>query len=189
MKVLLKKRVAGLALLVIIFMLFYNSSWWMKLVYPIHYQDEILAASKLHHVDPILVAAIIRVESNYRPNSESKKGAIGIMQIMPETANWLFSIDSSLQKYRNNDLTDPKFNIKLGTIYLNYLNDRFDGNRPVVIAAYNAGQGKVSKWLEEGLWDGTLERVDQIPIMETRKYVKSVHYYYNKYTELYGSDF
>jgi soluble lytic murein transglycosylase len=161
----------------------------MKLVYPIHYRNEIRDASLHNKVDPKLIAAIIRVESNYNPKSQSHKGALGIMQLMPDTAEWLFAKDAELGSYRLNDLNDPQVNIQVGTRYVSYLNIMFKGNQAAVAAAYNAGQGKVTKWLQDNVWDGTLDNADRIPIMETRKYVKSVHYYYNKYSDLYGPEF
>lgn len=185
MKVMRKKRVAALLFLAMILVLFYNTTWIGRLVYPIHYRDEIEAAATANHVDPLLIAAIIRVESNYRAKSESHKGAIGIMQLMPDTANWLMERDSSLASYRNKDITDPAVNIQLGAHYLNYLDERFGGNRTSVTAAYNAGHGKVARWLEDRTWDGTLDNADRIPINETQKYVKSVEYYYSKYVQVY----
>lgn len=185
MKLIRKKRVAALLFLAVILLLFYNNTWIGRLLYPIHYRDEIELAAAANHVDPLFIAAIIRVESNYRTKSESHKGALGIMQLMPDTAKWLIDRDSSLASYRNRDLTEPSTNIQLGARYLNYLNERFDGNRDAVAAAYNAGHGKVSRWLEDKSWDGTLADADRIPIGETRKYVKSVDYYYTKYSQVY----
>lgn len=180
-----KKRVFALLLLAMILLLFYNNTWIGRLIYPISYREEIEAAAVANQVDPLLIAAIIRVESNYRTSSESHKGAIGIMQLMPDTASWLIDRDSSLSSLRNKDLRDPAVNIELGARYLQYLNERFGGNRAAMSAAYNAGHGKVARWLEENTWDGTLEQADRIPIGETRKYVKSVQYYYAKYVQVY----
>ncbi|MCL6456876.1 MAG: lytic transglycosylase domain-containing protein [Gorillibacterium sp.] len=185
MKVLRKKRVSALLFLAIILILFYNNTWISRFIYPIQYRSQIEAAAKENGLDPLFVAAVIRVESNYQADSKSHKGALGIMQIMPDTATWLLSMDDVLKNERDKDLTDPEVNIKLGTRYLRYLNDRFEDNNLVVAASYNAGHGKVSGWLKENIWDGTIKNADQIPILETRKYVKSVDYYYGKYTQVY----
>ncbi|WP_058303410.1 lytic transglycosylase domain-containing protein [Gorillibacterium timonense] len=185
MKRIRKKRFYALLFLAMMLVLFYNNTWIGRLIYPIQYREDIEAAAAANQVDPLLIAAIIRVESNYRTSSESHKGALGIMQLMPDTANWLIERDSSLASLRNRDLKDPKVNIQLGARYLNYLNDRFGGNRTAISAAYNAGHGKVARWLEDKTWDGTLEQADRIPINETRKYVKSVEYYYSKYVQVY----
>jgi len=185
MKLIRRKRVYALLFLAMILLLFYNNTWIGRLLYPIHYRNEIETAAAANHIDPLFIAAIIRVESNYRAKSESHKGAIGIMQLMPDTANWLIDRDSSLASYRNRDITEPALNIQLGASYLNYLDERFHGNRIAIAAAYNAGHGKVSRWLEDNTWDGTLVNADRIPIGETRKYVKSVEYYYTKYIQVY----
>lgn len=176
--------VAFLAFLVVLF----SNSNWLKIMYPIHFKKEIADASVRYQVDPLLIAAVIRVESNYKTNSESRKGAYGIMQLMPDTAEWLLSMDDGMKKYRVKDLDDPKVNILLGSKYLNYLSKEFDGNRPQMLAAYNAGHGKVSKWLQEKIWDGTFENTNQIPFKETRNYVNSVEYYYKKYGKIYAGE-
>ncbi|MBC8079749.1 MAG: lytic transglycosylase domain-containing protein [Gorillibacterium sp.] len=185
MKVLRKKRVSALLFLAIILILFYNNTWISRFIYPIQYRTEIEEAAKANDLDPLFVAAIIRVESNYQANSKSRKGAVGIMQIMPDTASWLLTKDDDLKNDRAKDLNDPEVNIRIGTRYLQYLNKRFEDNNVVIAASYNAGHGKVSGWLKDKIWDGTLENADQIPIMETRKYVKSVDYYYAKYSKVY----
>lgn len=185
MKVLRKRRVSALLFVAIILILFYNTNWISRFIYPIQYRNTIEAAALENGLDPLFVAAIIRVESNYRTNSQSHKGAVGIMQIMPETASWLLDKDDVLKSYRGQNLNDLEVNVRLGTYYLRYLNERFEDNNLVVAASYNAGHGKVSGWLKEGVWDGTLKNADQIPIMETRKYVQSVEYYYGKYTRVY----
>ncbi|WP_010272014.1 lytic transglycosylase domain-containing protein [Paenibacillus senegalensis] len=182
-----KRRVLLLILpmMLVLLMLFYNSQWLGKWMYPIKYRAQIDKYSIQNEIDPMLVAAMIRVESKFDPDAESRKGAIGLMQLMPETADWILQRDgfSTLQAV---DLRDPDLNIKAGTLYLNFLYDYFQGNRFEVIAAYNAGQGNVMKWREAGIWDGTLQDVDRIPFKETRNYVTSVDYYYKKYMEIYA---
>src|SRR4051812_28926852 len=106
MKVLRKKRVVALLFLAMILILFYNNSWMGRVIYPIKYKSEINAAAELNNLDPLYIAAIIRVESNYQDQATSNKGAIGIMQIMPDTANWLLGKDTRLSKYREEDLYD-----------------------------------------------------------------------------------
>ncbi|RAV10565.1 lytic transglycosylase domain-containing protein [Paenibacillus contaminans] len=180
-----KKRWFALVLLVVLLVLFYSSDWLGKIMYPIQFRDGIEASSKKHKVDPLLVAAIIRVESNYRTDPRSKKGAIGIMQIMPDTAEWLFEREG-FRSFSLADLDDPYINIEVGTKYLNLLSIQFKDNLTQVIAAYNAGPGNVNKWLKNGTWDGTFENVAQIPFWETRGYVQRVWYYYKKYMNIYA---
>lgn len=187
MKRVRRKRWFALVLLVLVLILFYKSNWLGRLMYPIKYREEIEAASLNSGVDPLLVAAVIRVESNYRPELESPKGAIGMMQVMPDTAQWITERDG-IRPYKLEDLKKTAVNIKIGTSYLNYLHQQFQYDTVKAIASYNAGPGNVNKWLGNEIWDGRLETVEDIPFWETRKYVTKVMYYYKKYEEIYSND-
>lgn len=184
MKWLRKKRVLLLVLLGFIVLLFSNSGW-LTLFYPIHYKDEIRHHAENNNLDPFMVAAIIRVETNYKPSKESKKGALGLMQIMPDTAEWVLEQaklpNVSMDKVNH----EPGTNIEIGTWYLNRLSEQFDGNMVAVIAAYNAGPTRVKNWLKTGVWDGSMESASHIPLGETRHYVQRVIHYYEQYTEIY----
>jgi len=185
MKWLRKKRVLLILFIGFTALLFLNTNW-MSWFYPIHYKNEIRQHSLTYEIDPFLVAAIIRVETNFKTGRESKKGALGLMQLMPDTANWALQKaklpDVSLERLKQ----EPSANIELGTWYLHSLSRQFDGNRTAVIAAYNAGPGNVQRWLSQGDWDGTEASVSSIPIGETRHYVQRVIYYYNQYTDIYS---
>jgi soluble lytic murein transglycosylase len=158
-----------------------------KWMYPISYIQEIRMYSKQSEVDPYLVAAIIRVESNFRTGLISSKGAKGMMQLLPETADWVIhGIEMPTQK---DYLQIPAVNIQLGTNYLKYLMTQFPNNEAVQLAAYNAGQGTVRKWLENGVWDGTLNQVERIPYPETRHYVKRVLFFKEQYRTVYVDTF
>ncbi|PZD95843.1 lytic transglycosylase domain-containing protein [Paenibacillus sambharensis] len=182
---LLKKRVMLILFIGLLVLLFVNSSWMGRMLYPIYYKSDITASAENYGVDPYLVAAIIRAESNYKTGKESKKGALGIMQIMPDTAKWIVEkaefTEVSMEELR--DRADV--GIELGTWYLHSLHEQFENNPIAVVAAYNAGPGNVRSWLRDGIWDGTRESSSQIPFGETRHYVQKVIYYYNKYKELY----
>lgn len=180
-----RKRWFALVMLLLVLILFYRSNWLGRVIYPISYRDDIDSASVAAGVDPLLVAAVIRVESNYRPDQRSSKGAIGIMQVMPDTAEWMFTRES-FRSYKLNDLQDPTKNIKLGTAYLSLLHQQFQYNQVIAVASYNAGPGNVNKWLNNNVWDGQLATVDQIPFGETRRYVSKVMYYYKKYRDVYA---
>ncbi|MRN52951.1 lytic transglycosylase domain-containing protein [Paenibacillus monticola] len=185
MKWLRKKRVLLLLFVGFTAVLFLSTNW-MSWFYPIYYKEEIRKHSITYEMDPFLVAAIIRVETNYKTGRESKKGALGLMQLMPDTAKWALEMaklpDVSLVQLKEK----PSENIELGTWYLSNLSRQFEGNRTAVIAAYNAGPGNVKHWLEAGSWDGTEATVKDIPIGETRHYVQRVLYYYDQYTEIYS---
>ncbi len=187
MNLLRKKRLYLLLLFILLAVLFYNSDWLGKMIYPIKYSQDIQISAKNHRIDPLLVAAIIRVESNYKTDLRSKKGAIGLMQLMPDTAGWIIE-KAGYSKETMRALERADVNIEIGSWYLRSLFNQFSGNEIAVIAAYNAGPGKVKKWLEQQTWDGSLERIDGIPFGETRHYVRRVVYYYNKYQKIYGDE-
>ncbi|GAA4835120.1 lytic transglycosylase domain-containing protein [Paenibacillus vulneris] len=182
-----KKRVFALLLITFVVLMFLSSDIVGKWLYPIRYQEEIRQHAASYEVDPLLVAAIIRVESNYKLNISSKKGAYGLMQLMPDTSEWIVDAGRFSPSYKN-DLDNPSVSIELGTWYLGYLHKEFNGNTIAAIAGYNAGQGKVNRWLQNKEWDGTLQNSDSIPYGETRHYIQRVLYYYNKYHKLYAKE-
>ncbi len=116
------------------------------------YSEIISAVSQAHGVDPVLVSALIQVESGYRPKARSRKGAMGLMQLMPSTA----------REYKVRNPFDPKANIEAGIKHLRSLIDRFDGGLELALAAYNAGEGAVKKF--NGI----------PPYRETRNYVTRI---------------
>jgi soluble lytic murein transglycosylase len=187
MKFLRKKRVFALLLIGFILFLFMNSSFIGKKIYPIYYQKEIKTSAEKHNIDPFLIAALIRVETNYKYQLESSKGAMGLMQIMPDTANWIADA-AKVQAFKPADLLKPEVNIFLGAWYMNWLTKLYNGNVVYAIAAYNAGQGNVNQWKNNGIWDGKETNLDHIPFGETRHYVQRVLYYYHKYQYLYSKD-
>lgn len=126
----------------------------MSWFYPIQYKDEIRQYSQTYEVDPFLVASIIRVETNFKTSKQSHKGALGLMQIMPNTANWIMD-SAQIQKVPLDSVKhEPGTNIELGTWYLHNLSMKFQDNPVAIVAAYNAGPGKVQEWLDKGVWDG-----------------------------------
>jgi soluble lytic murein transglycosylase len=165
--------------------IFFQSNWVAKMMYPIKYREVIDANAGIYGVDPLLIAAIVRVESNYRPQLISSKGAVGLMQIMPDTAQWILTMEG-FSTLNMKSLHEPKSNIQIGVKYIDLLNRQFNNNLAEVLAAYNAGPGNVSKWRETNVWDGKLENIHQIHFWETRKYVDRVIYYYKKYQKTYN---
>jgi soluble lytic murein transglycosylase-like protein len=123
------------------------------------YDHLILRHSETHGIDPSLVKAVVRAESNFNPYAVSQKGAQGLMQLMPDTAKLM----------RVGNAFDPDENIRGGTRYLRYLGDTFQGDLELVLAAYNAGPNKV---IGNGM--------NVPPIEETRNFIKRVKYFYNK---------
>ena len=155
----------------------------LQYIYPIRYADIIGESGMTLGIDPFLIAAMVQVESSFRPDVVSSKGAVGLMQIMPETAVWLGQQKGISVQVEN--LTNPEENIQLGTLYLDYLLKRFP-TECSALAAYNGGQGNVRRWLEEGQWDGYFRSVSQIPFKETRTYVRRVIFTREFYRYIYN---
>ena len=155
-----------------------------RLVFPFPFREEIETRAEYAGVDPQLVAALIYVESKFNPKARSAKGARGLMQIMPETAAWV-GTQKGLQ-IREEDLDRPEVNIPLGVWYLGYLFREFNGDRVLVLAAYNAGSEKVKAWLAAGAWSGRVNDLHSIPYLETRRYVAKIMRTYSVYRYLYN---
>ena len=156
-----------------------------KVMYPYPNQAIIEKYATQYGVDPLYVVSVIREESKFLPLSESHKGAKGLMQLMPSTAQ---SIAESLgdKTYREEDLLNPEKNIQYGTWYLASLQKVFAKNTTLVTAAYNGGRGHVQEWITNGQIDPNNIRLQDIPFKETRDYVGRVLKSYVKYTKLYG---
>lgn len=157
---------------------------WISNFYPEPHHDLVFQMAGEYNVDPYLVFAIIRAESKYETSAQSPVGARGLMQIMPETAAWIAS-QQGIKDFKSEQLHDPELNISFGCWYLNNLNQEFEGRLPVVLAAYNAGRGKVKQWIVSEQWDGNADNLDKIPFDETREYVKSVLKNYEAYQAIY----
>ncbi|HHV62453.1 MAG TPA: lytic transglycosylase domain-containing protein [Firmicutes bacterium] len=162
-----------------------SSPWFMRKLYPVHYRDLVLKYAAENNIDPILLAAVIRTESHFCPSARSRRGALGLMQIMPETGRWV-ACELGMRDFNDNMLYDPETNIRIGSWYLASLAKEFGGDVTVVLAAYNAGRGNVRGWLEGNRWTGRLEHLDSVPFPETRTYVRRVLHVYKWYRRLYG---
>ncbi|HEU4962301.1 MAG TPA: lytic transglycosylase domain-containing protein [Bacilli bacterium] len=179
-----KRKILLLGGLLLLVVLLVSSNWFWRWLYPIHHEEAIQQAAAAHEIDPLLIAAIIRVESKFEQENVSHVGAIGLMQLMPNTAEWIAQ-QTNIPYRGAQDLAQPETNIKMGAWYIAFLSEQFGGDQAAVIAAYNAGPGRVSQWIEEKKWDGRLETADRIPVGETRHYVQRVFYNYEKYKQLY----
>lgn len=132
-------------------------------------------------LDPYLVAAIARAESSFNPQAQSSVGAMGYMQIMPETGEWIAQ-KLKIKDFTTDMLLDKDVSLRMGCWYLKFLQERFE-NKYTVIAAYNAGHGIVAKWLEQSEYSEDGVTLKNIPYGETERYVKKVKKYYEMYTE------
>ncbi|MBW4694080.1 MAG: transglycosylase SLT domain-containing protein [Lyngbya sp. HA4199-MV5] len=160
-----------------------KASYWQAL-YPFPYLEPIEAWSQERQLNPLLVTALIRQESRFMPGIRSSVGATGLMQVMPDTGAWIAK-QIKLKQYQ---LNDPDDNIKLGTWYLDYTHQEYDGNSMLAVASYNAGPGAVGGWLAKAGQQDPDVFVENIPYDETKGYVKSVFENYWNYLRLYNPD-
>lgn len=152
--------------------------------YPLEHRELVYAASKENKVPFSLVAAVILAESKFNESAQSAPGAMGLMQLMPDTAHWI--ADQINQPTMSDaDIREPGTNIKLGTWYLAYLLKEFKGNEILALAAYNAGRGHVEEWMQTYGWGDDFSQIDAIPFGETREYVTTVLKNKEHYEELY----
>jgi len=154
----------------------------MSYIYPLKYEQSIISYSAEYGVDPYLVASVIKVESNFSPKVVSKRGAVGLMQLMPKTAIWAAE-QMGIENFQVDNLQNPDLNIKIGTWYLSSLMDEFNHNITLALAAYNGGRGNVANWLEKGRLQQQIE--EEIPFPETRNFVIRVKKSYKWYKRLY----
>ncbi|MCG0276499.1 MAG: lytic transglycosylase domain-containing protein [Thermosediminibacteraceae bacterium] len=163
--------------------LYNNVNWFLRYLYPLRYEDYIIKYAAEYNVDPYLVAAVIKVESNFSPKAVSPKGAVGLMQIMPETAKWAAE-QMGIQNFSSEEIFNPEMNIRIGTWYLAGLLKEFDGDTTIALAAYNGGRGNVREWIKRGVFDKSND-LDSIPFSETRTFVYKVKKAYTWYRRLY----
>ncbi|MBC7318874.1 lytic transglycosylase domain-containing protein, partial [Candidatus Bipolaricaulota bacterium] len=156
-----------------------------RLAYPKAWEESVLHWAREYQVDPFLIWAVMREESGFFPTAVSSSGARGLMQLLPSTARWITEEKLHIP-YREELLFDPDYNIRLGTWYLRYLLDQFQGNTAWAVAAYNAGPGNIRRWTEK-----EVSSLPDLPgalwSIETREYLVKVLNSWLVYRELYGS--
>lgn len=178
----------------------------LRQIYPLQYETYVEKYSEENNLDKYLVYAVIKVESNFKPEATSSAGAIGLMQLMEETAVERLNVISSSENSSNennllnaasineetdssepdnNDLYDPETNIKIGTSYLAYLIELYDGNIVLALTAYNAGLGNVEKWIKDGIIKADGSDIENIPYKETENYVRKILSSYQMYLKIY----
>lgn len=154
------------------------------MVYPDKYQDYVDKYSEKYQIEREWIFSLIKSESNFNPNIVSKSGAIGLMQLMESTGKEV----SSQIGIDEVDLYDAETNIELGTKYFSNLIKYYSGNYNLAIAAYNAGIGNVTKWINEGTIKSDGSDIQNIPFKETNNYVRKILKNYKVYKELYGNN-
>ena len=153
-------------------------------LYPLAYWDTVASLSERYHVDPFLVLSLIREESRFDAEAKSPAGALGLMQLMPQTA---YRLDRTIHLgiQHTGDIYHVKNNLHLGISYLSRLIQEF-GSYPHAIAAYNAGEEAVRKWTANGRYKEVDEFIEDIPYTETRNYVKRVLTTFFEYNRLFS---
>jgi soluble lytic murein transglycosylase len=158
-------------------------SWYTRTVYPLEHTGAIRAAARRYDLEPALVAAVIYAESRFDEHARSTQGAVGLMQVLPETADQIAG-ESGGVTFTTADLEDPAVNVRYGCYYLRHALDAWDGDLRAAIASYNAGMGAVAEWRADG--GARPLRLRDIPYPETRAYVKKVLEARRVYRDTYG---
>ena len=153
-----------------------------KYLYPTHYKDTVVKYADYYGLDQTLIFSVIKVESGFDKNAVSDAGAVGLMQITPDTGEYI----ANLQGVEHYDLLDPVTNINFGCYYIKYLFMKFK-NTDTALCAYNAGEGNVSLWLQNKEYSADGKTLTTVPFSETREYIKKIHETFSKYKKLYGN--
>jgi soluble lytic murein transglycosylase len=140
-----------------------NPDWYARMRYPLRYEHIVTGHARNYDLDAALLAAVIYRESKFEADAESSSGAIGLMQLLPDTAKGI-ALHTGGSRFQVEDLYDPEINVRYGSFYLRRLIRKYDDTR-LALAAYNAGQANVDGWLTKG---------EGIPFPETREYVDEV---------------
>jgi soluble lytic murein transglycosylase len=151
--------------------------WWERLWYPLRYEPIVRGHARNYDLDPALLAAVIYQESKFKAGAESKSGAIGLMQLLPDTAKGI-ALHTGGTQFRVQDLYDPEINVRYGAWYLRHLIQKYRDER-TALAAYNAGQDNVDQWRRAG---------EGIQFAETRAYVDRVEKLKRIYRRAYGAE-
>lgn len=160
-------------------------SFWEQ-AYPYRFLEWVKRQAPTPTADPYLVAAVTREESAFDPKAVSKVGALGLMQLMPFTGEWVAK-RVGLKSFSPGLLLDEAVNIRLGAWYLQHLVEQFNGNVVLAVASYNAGPEAVGRWAEKGVGDMD-EFIESIPFNETRYFTKKVIRSYNEYRRIAGEN-
>jgi soluble lytic murein transglycosylase len=150
-------------------------AWFQRVRYPLKYEQIVRGHARNYQLDPALLAAVIYQESKFRADAKSSSGAIGLMQLQPETAKGI-AIRTGGSRFQTSDLYVPEINVRYGSWYLRHLLDKYD-DEETALAAYNAGQRNVDEWRAQG---------KGIQFSETRAYVDRVEHLKGVYHDAYG---
>jgi len=151
--------------------------WYERLRYPLRYEEIIVGHAENYRLQPQLLAAVIYQESKFHADARSSSGAVGLMQLLPQTGQGIADRTGG-KRWKPDDLLNPELNIRYGSWYLRHLLDKY-GDEALALAAYNAGQANVDEWRAHG---------GGIRFDETRHYVERVRGLKNVYARAYASE-
>ena len=166
-----KKKFYFISFFLCMFIIFGGISLFYIIKYPVRYKAEINVYASQNNLNPSFVASLINVESGFNAKAKSSSGAIGLMQIMPKTGE--FVADMLNEKFDEQNLYDPKTNIRYGCRYLKYLNEKFN-NEKTALYAYNAGEGSVNLWLKNKTYSKDGVNLINTPYRGTNDYVNKI---------------
>lgn len=152
-------------------------------LFPVDYTRYINQSAAEYGLDRYLVMGIIKAESNFNPRAISGSNAKGLMQLTDATAAEC-SRKMGIKNFQPDDIFDPKTNIRMGCFYLSYLLERFDGEEETALAAYNAGEGNVQKWLQDSRYSQDGKTLSKIPFAETENYNQKIRVYRSIYERM-----
>lgn len=162
------------------------ASFW-RLAFPLPFKNELARNSRAHSLDPYMVAALVRQESEFNPAAVSRSKAYGLTQVLPSTGRSI-SRKAGIHHFRASMLFSPEINLKLGTLYVRMLLDALEGQWESALASYNAGKSRVVNWRTWFDFREPAEFVETIPFTETRNYVQMVMRNADVYRRLYGEN-
>ena len=155
-------------------------------LFPRIYWDDLTRQASVQGLDPYVVAALIRQESEFNPRAVSRARAMGLMQLLPSTGRKM-AHQVRLRPFSSQRLLEPQVNLQLGTAFFRHTLDQYGGTLEYALAAYNAGDNRVEEWRKDGSYRDVAEFVESIPFTETREYVQAVLRNASVYRRLYGN--
>lgn len=156
--------------------------------YPQRYEAYVEYYAGKYGIDPMILYAFIRTESNFDPAADSDAGARGLMQITEVTFDWIKTKIAPTEVLTFDDLYDPETNIRFGTYFVSYCLKRYDNHLPTAAAAYHNGVGAVDTLLTEAQYSSDGITLDRYPYPQMRQYVKKITESYQRYSEIYNGD-
>lgn len=155
--------------------------------YPRKYEEYVTYYAGKYEIDPLLLYAFIRTESNFNPDARSNAGARGLMQITEITFDWIKSNIAPDEALTFDDLYDPETNIRFGAYFVKYCLLRYEEDLPTAAAAYHSGWGTVDGLLEKSEYSADGRTLDAYPYPQMRQYVRKITDSYARYQEIYAA--